>query len=154
MCGSSAWALDGNAGELQRHPQVSHRVLCFLSEPRRMGPLGHGSGIQVARVLPTRAVGVASALPAIANDREADWRPGCPRDEPIDLTNRMLLEVLRSERANTFEALPRSGAPRVPLQRGIRRNRMEQKGRGRDSELRKSKAMMGNDLSCLRFFSL
>jgi len=44
-----------------------------------------------------------------------------------------------------------SGAPRVPLQRGLQRNRTGQDGRGRDNEPRKIKAMVGNGLSCLKF---
>ena len=65
-----------------------------------------------------------------------------------------LLEVLSANglRVGAAEAMPRSGAPRVPLQRGIRRNGMEQEGGGRDHEPNKFKAIVGNDLSCLRFF--
>src|SRR5258708_34054852 len=44
-----------------------------------------------------------------------------------------------------------SGAPRVPLQRGIRRTGMGREGTRRDNELTKIKAIVGNDLSCLRF---
>jgi hypothetical protein len=66
-----------------------------------------------------------------------------------------LLEVLSANglRVGAAEAMPRSGAPRVPLQRGIRRNGMEQEGGERDNEPSKFKAMVGNALSCLRFFS-
>src|SRR5215471_12554491 len=62
------------------------------------------------------------------------------REEKIPLQNMLEVLMAKEQRAGAAETL----LERVPLRRGIRWNRMEQEGGGRDNEPSKFKAMVGN----------